>query len=161
MPSLDQLFEQLHAAQDEAHIHALQDQIWQQWLATGNPSLDYLIKQGNRAISRQDLRSAIDYFTQVIEQAPELSEGWNKRATAYYLRGNFKAAIDDIEATLQREPRHFGALSGLAAIYITIGDLQRALATSERLQAIIPNDADTLAQIQELRLRLGIDSGEA
>lgn len=154
---LDQLFARLQQTQDQAEISQLQDQIWQLWLQSGDPSIDYLINQGNRAIERQDLRSAIDTFTQVIDLRPDYAEGWNKRATAYYLRGNLKAAIEDIQATLAREPRHFGAISGLSAIYITIGDLLKALRTSERLLALAPGDEATQAQIQELKQRLGLD----
>ncbi len=155
---LDDLFLHLKSAETEEEISNLQDQIWQIWLHTGDSNLDYLFSQGNKAIERHDLKSAIDFFTQIIETQPDLPEGWNKRATAYFLRGNLKAAINDIEETLKREPRHFGALSGLAAIYMTIGDLVRALKTSERLLALIPRDDSTQAQVAELRQRLGLDS---
>ncbi len=154
--SLDELFEHLRITEDPDDISLLQDQIWAIWLDSGEASLDYLIGQGSKAITRKDLSSAIELFTQAIELAPHWPEAWNKRATAYYLRGNLKAAKDDIEETLRLEPRHFGALSGLAAIYTTIGDLQNALTTAERLRQLVPGDEGVQQQVKELREQLGL-----
>ena len=153
---LDQLFQSLKTAQSPGEIERLQADIWQVWLETGRPELDQQMAQGITAMSDQEYDEAIEHFTLIIEAQPGYAEGWNKRATAYYLRGNYKASIDDIEETLTREDRHFGALSGLVSIYRTIGDDRGALRTLEKLAKIIPADKNIQQQVQQLRGKLGI-----
>ena len=153
---LNELFEQLKTAQSPTEIELLQADIWRVWLETGQPESDQWMAQGITAMSDQDYDEAIEHFSQIIEEQPDYAEGWNKRATAYYLRGNYKASIDDIEQTLAREARHFGALSGLVSIYRTIGDDRAALRTLEKLAAIMPTNEMVQQQIQQLRGELGI-----
>ena len=153
---LETLFQQLKTTESRTEIELIQADIWQVWLDTGQPASDQWMARGLNAMSDQDYDEAIDFFTQIIEAQPDYAEGWNKRATAYYLRGNYKASIDDIEQTLALEKRHFGALSGLASIYRTIGDDRRALKTLEKLAAIMPADETVQKQIQQLRGELGI-----
>ena len=153
---LEELFQQLKSTESRAEIELLQADIWQVWLDTGHPESNQWMAQGLTAMSDQEYDEAIDLFTQIIETQPHYAEGWNKRATAYYLRGNYKASIDDINHTLSLEARHFGALSGLVSIYRTIGDDRGALKTLERLAAIIPADETIQDQIQQVRAEMGI-----
>ena len=153
---LEELFQQLQTTESRAETELLQADIWQVWLDTGTPKTDQWMAQGLTAMSDQEYDEAIDLFTQIIEAQPQYAEGWNKRATAYYLRGNYKAAIDDIERTLALEDRHFGALSGLVSIYRTIGDDRGALRTLERLADIMPGDEAVQQQIYRVRGELGI-----
>lgn len=153
---LARLFSELKTAQSPVEIESPQADIWQIWLETGQAESDQWMARGITAMSEQAYDEAIDLFTQIIEAQPDYAEGWNKRATAYYLRGDYKASIADIQETLAREERHFGALSGLASIYRTIGDDRGALRTLEKLAAIIPADQAIQQQIQRLRGKLGI-----
>ena len=153
---LEELFQQLKTTDSRAEVELLQADIWQMWLNTGTPESDHWMAQGLTAMSDQEYDEAIDLFSQIIEAQPQYAEGWNKRATAYYLRGNYKASIDDIERTLALEERHFGALSGLVSIYRTIGDDRGALKTLERLADIMPADEAVQLQIQQVRDELGI-----
>ncbi len=70
----------------------------------------------------RDFDAAIEAFSEVIDRHPEFAEGWNKRATVYFMMGNYTQSAKDIKQTLILEPRHFGALSGLGLIY---GRLER------------------------------------
>ncbi len=153
---LDQLFQVLKTTQSSTEIELIQADIWQVWLQSGEPTTDQLMARGITAMSDEDYDASIDYFTQIIEAQPDYAEGWNKRATAYFMRGNYKASIDDIEQTLAREERHFGALSGLVSIYRTVGDDRAALRTVEKLAAIMPADEQTQKLLQQLRDKLGI-----
>lgn len=155
-PELNHLFQKLKTAQSSTEIELLQADIWRVWLETGQPELDQQMAQGITAMSDQEYDEAIEHFTRIIEEQPDYAEGWNKRATAYYLRGNYKASIDDIEQTLAREARHFGALSGLVSIYRTVGDDRAALRTLEKLATIMPTNDMIRQQIQQLRGELGI-----
>lgn len=156
IPVLEQLFVQLRKARNPDVISDIQDQIWAQWLDSGDVHLDEQMKLGLEAMEVDDYTLAIELFTTVLQQRPTFFEAWNKRATAYFLRGSYKQSIEDIQQTLHLEPRHFGALSGLSVIYMTLGDLGRALQTSERLLALIPYDDSTQDQVLFLRHRLSM-----
>ena len=136
---LDELFTRLRRATDPAEIEALQNDIWQLWLATGNLALDKELEAGMRAMEAGDQTLAITHFTRIIRSNPDFPEGWNKRATAYYLRGEYRASLADIAETLRREPRHFGALWGQAGILRQLGEYRRALHIMDRLLKICPH----------------------
>ncbi|TGE27613.1 tetratricopeptide repeat protein [Hymenobacter metallicola] len=154
MSTLDDLFAQLRAATTPAEIEALQNGIWQIWLMTGDQHLDKEMEAGLRALAAGDYTAAIKSFTFMVEERPNLAEGWNKRATAYYLRGEYRASLLDITQTLQREPRHFGALSGWATILQVLGDYRGALRILRRLETICPHLPGLQARLHDLRDQL-------
>lgn len=147
---LDDLFEQLRQAKAPAEIEALQDGIWQIWLTTDDQSLDKYLEEGIRALSAGDYTRAISEFTYLIEARPSFAEGWNKRATAYYLRGEYRASLLDVAETLRLEPRHFGALSGWASMLHTLGDSRGALRVLKRLARLCPHLPGLAGQLRDL-----------
>jgi tetratricopeptide (TPR) repeat protein len=156
---LDELFQRLRTATAPLEIEALQQGIWQLWLETDDVALNKRLESGMRAMAAEDYARAIDDFSWIIEQHPAFPEGWNKRATAYYLRGEYRASLLDIAQTLQREPRHFGALSGKATIQRMVGDTRGALRTLRRLSGLCPHLPGLQAQLHDLRGRLD-ETGE-
>ena len=153
--TLDELFERLRLATTPTEIEALQNGIWQLWLSTGKQRLDKQLEAGMRAMAAGDYSHAIADFTVLIEECPSYAEGWNKRATAYYLRGEYRASIRDIQQTLRLEPRHFGALSGWATMMRMLGDDAGALRVLLRLQRICRYWPGLQTQLHDLRNRLG------
>lgn len=154
---LDELFACLRLATAPAEIEVLQNGIWQLWLTTGDLALDKELEAGMRSLQASEHTLAIAHFTHLIEAKPEFMEAWNKRATAYYLRGEYRASLHDIAETLRREPRHFGALWGQAAILQQLGDYQRALQVLARLAAVCPHLPGL--QEQQLSLREQLEEG--
>ena len=150
---LDELFARLQGAEAPAEIEALQNGIWQVWLTTNDHALDKHLEAGMRALSAGDYTRAIADFTYIIDTQPEFAEGWNKRATAYYLRGEYRASLLDIAETLRREPRHFGALSGWATILRMLGEDRSALRVLQRLAKICPHLPGLQTQLRDLRDR--------
>lgn len=136
---LDELFARLRMATTPAEVETLQNGIWQVWLSSGDVALDKRLEAGMRAMQAGDHTLAITEFTEIIERNPAFVEAWNKRATAYYLRGEYRASLHDIAETLSREPRHFGALWGQAGIVRQLGEYRRALGILDRLVAICPS----------------------
>lgn len=157
---LDDLFARLRLATAPAEIEAIQNGIWQVWLATGDAALDKQLEAGIRVLHAADYTRAIGYFDELIAAAPHLAEGWNKRATAYYLRGDFRASLADIAETLGREPRHFGALWGQAAILRQLGEPRRALRVLKQLAALCPHLPGLREQQLALREQLEDGSGQ-
>ena len=159
MSTLDELFAHLREASTPTEIETLQSGIWQIWLTTGEHVLDKHLEAGMRALAAGNYTQAIHDFTDLIELAPSYAEGWNKRATAYYLRGEYRASLDDIRETLRREPRHFGALSGWATMLRTLADDRGTLRVLTRLEQLCPHWPGLQSQLRDLRDQLG-NSGE-
>ena len=101
------------------------------WHESGREDVDRLMETGIEEMGSGRLRESIATFARIVGLAPEFAEGWNKRATAYYLAGELDASIRDVERTLALEPRHFGALSGLGLIYLARDDELGALRAFE------------------------------
>ena len=148
---LDDLFAQLRTATAPAEIEALQNGIWQLWLSSGDAALDKDLEFSLRVLHAKEYTQAISLFTRLIRLKPDFAEAWNKRATAYYLRGDFKASLADIAETLRREPRHFGALWGQAGILRQLGDYRRALHVLDRLAALCAHFSGLREQQRTLR----------
>ncbi len=91
-------------------------------------------------MEKKEHAAALDYLDQVIVLDPAYAEGWNHRATLHYLMGNYKKSMADIAETLSREPRHLGALSGMAGILVDTGRKTQALSVWERYLALYPAD---------------------
>lgn len=151
---LDELFQRLATATAPLEIEALQQGIWQLWLETDDVALGKHLESGMRALAAEDYARAIADFSWLTEQHPDYAEGWNKRATAYYLRGEYRASLLDVARTLALEPRHFGALSGQATILRMVGDDRGALRALRRLAQLCPHLPGLQAQLHELRRRL-------
>ena len=137
--SLDTLFEALKVAPDEASAKAIEDRIWALWMVSGSDTCNVLMSRAKMAADGRDYGLAIKLLNAVIELRPEYTEGWYRRATVYYLQKDYAHSLADIREVLAREPRHFGALSGLGAIMQEIGDDKHALAAYRRALAIDPH----------------------
>ena len=96
------------------------------------------------------LQTSIEMFTKVIKKNPLFAEAWNKRATVYYLLGDFDSSVLDINETLKREPRHFGAMDGLSLIFIHLHEYKKAIDIYDQMLKIFPNDISTLKKRERL-----------
>jgi tetratricopeptide (TPR) repeat protein len=90
------------------------------------------------AADGKDYDLAIRLLNAVIDIRPDFTEAWNRRATVYYTKKDFGRALADIREVLAREPRHFGALSGLGIILQELGDDKHALDAFRRALVIHP-----------------------
>lgn len=138
-PRLGELFTQLGEVSGPVDAAPIESQIWSIWHETSDQTVRLLLQDGIDAMRIGDNNAALKTFDQLVEVAPDFAEGWNKRATVHYLLGNFGQSIDDIANTLNLEPRHFGALSGLGQIYVSLNDLERALISFEAALAVSPH----------------------
>ena len=136
--TLDRLFEKLRKDPKQSSAGATARMIWREWSYSGSRSVDLLMKWAARAMGTKDFSKAQDLLDHVIVIAPDYAEGWNRRATLYYTIDDFGKSLADIETTLALEPRHFGALSGLAAIMQRIGREEEALEAWYKVLEIYP-----------------------
>jgi tetratricopeptide (TPR) repeat protein len=126
-PSKDQdaLFEALKVAPTEADAQKIENDIWMSWLdAAPTPEIRSKLDTAMRQRGVYEFQGAKELLDEVVEEAPDYSEGWNQRAFIFFLQGNYEASLEDIERVLDLEPRHFGALSGRAIIFMTMGRVE-------------------------------------
>src|SRR5579864_3644514 len=144
--NLDRLFDALKVAPDDESAKYVENRIWAMWIATDSDTTTLLMSRVKAAVDAKDIDLGIKLLTAIIEIKPDYIEAWNRRATLYYMKKDFDDSIADIEQVLKREPRHFGALSGLGMIFQEIGDDKDALAAFRRALAVYPR----LERIPEL-----------
>ncbi|MEO1492541.1 MAG: tetratricopeptide repeat protein [Pseudomonadota bacterium] len=135
---LDGLFARL-ANPQSPDWQQVQAQIRVAWNQSGSPSMDLLATRADKAMEEERHDDALLFLNDLTRLAPDFAEGWNKRATVYFLQGSYGDSIDDIARTLALEPRHFGALSGLGIILDRLGDKKGALEAYRRAVEIHPN----------------------
>lgn len=114
--SLDQLFVQLKREPDSNKAKRIAQKIWNRWAQSGSETVDVLMTWASIAMKDKNWSTATDLLDQVIVIAPQYAEGWNRRATLYFLRGEYGRSIHDIEQVLKLESRHFGAMAGMGNI---------------------------------------------
>jgi tetratricopeptide (TPR) repeat protein len=143
---LNFLFGALKAAPDEETAKAVEERIWAVWSISRSDTTNLLMNRVRTAIEKKDLDLAIKLLDAVVKIKPDYVEAWNRRATLYYLKKEYGHALHDIAEVLRREPRHFGALSGLGLILQDVGDDKHALEAYRRAVAVYPR----LQRIPEL-----------
>ena len=124
---------------DEDTRDRAEQAIWRIWGRSGNKEVDTLYQKGVEQMNAGDLKQAIVTFTRVIEIKPDFAEGWNKRATLYFLVGDLRKSLADCDEVMKRNPDHFGALAGYAQIYTRLEYYDRALEYSRRALQVNPN----------------------
>jgi tetratricopeptide (TPR) repeat protein len=152
----DLVIEALYDADPDVRAHA-EAAVWQLWSRSGDPEVDSLLKSGIQRMEDGEMGQAVELFTRITQRQPEFAEGWNKRATAYYLMGDFSRSLKDCDEVIKRNPHHFGALSGYGMIYLRLGELENALAYFERALEINPNLKGVEESIQLIRYKLRQD----
>jgi tetratricopeptide (TPR) repeat protein len=141
---------------EDANVRvAAEHAVWQVWMRSGDADVDALLQVGIRHMEARRMGQAVDAFTRVIEKRPDFAEGWNKRATAYYLMGDVEQSLKDCDEVIKRNPRHFGALSGYGLLYVQRGELERALEYFERALEINPNMQGVEQTVTMIRYKLG------
>jgi len=147
---LDGLFAQLKRAREQKRADRISKAIWEKWRDSDSDSINLLTIWAQAATGRKSYGKAMDLLDQVVVLRPDYAEGYNQRATLHFIMKNFSKSIADIERTLALEPRHFGALAGLANILEQLGEKKRAMDTWYRALAVYP----TMKSAQAAVLRL-------
>ena len=152
---LDQLFSTLSESKTLEEANATVTNIWQIWRTDTEDSVNIqMMRRGIGFMEQGDYINVEAMYTRIINRDNGFMEAWNKRATIRFMRGDLQGSVDDINEVLKREPRHFGALSGLGMINIQRGDLQSALQNYQDILAINPLSPDANSLILEIKLKL-------
>ena len=154
---LEDLFDILSKTESDDQINQVISRIWDIWHETNDPSIEADFYRGLESMRTGDLIMAVAFFTRVIDKNPNFAEGWNKRATVYYMLGKFDASMMDIHETLKLEPRHFGAMDGMGLIFIHLEQFDKAIDIYDQMLKIFPNNSFT-KQKKEMLLNRSSES---
>lgn len=151
---LDKLFALLKRVRDPAAAQRIVGDIWAVWNVSGSATVDLMLRSADAAESKQQYAAALDYLDEAIALKPDYAGSWNKRATLHFKTGNYERSMADIAQVLAREPRHFGAMTGMAAILEDAGQDAAALAVWERVIDLYPADRDAQTHVRALTEKL-------
>ncbi|PWR04094.1 hypothetical protein DKT77_03355 [Meridianimarinicoccus roseus] len=140
---------------DLTNWEEVENEIWKRWSESGSPTADLLLERGREAMAEEDWTTAIAHLTALTDHAPDFAEGYNARATAYFQAGLYGPAMADIARTLDLNPRHFGALMGLALILEETGYTEDALSAYRAVAAIHPHRPNLKDAMGRLERQLG------
>ena len=149
---LDKLFADLKRERNEKAAERIAGQIWEEWFKSGSASIDLMMMWAQHAMEQQKYDVALDFLDEVTTLSPNYAEGWNRRATLHFMMSNYSKSMSDIDHTLSLEPRHFGALSGMAQILKSSGKKELALKAYQQVLDIYPmmrsaqNEVATLSE---------------
>jgi len=137
-PQLDAWFGELQDVETAQQAAELEKRIWDRWAQSGSPTVDVLFERAQAADAHGRSDLAVSFLEEACRLAPEFAAAWHLRASIAFKQGDTAAALLAIHETLEREPRHFGALSGLGLIYEGFGRSEAALAAYEAALAENP-----------------------
>jgi tetratricopeptide (TPR) repeat protein len=149
---LETLFGELKRERNERKAERIAARIFEEWNRSGSASIDLMMQWSQKAMQEEKFDVALDFLDQVITLSPTYAEGWNRRATVHFMMRSFGKSMADIDRTLQLEPRHFGALAGLAQIMKERGSKELALTAYQRVLDVYPmmrsaqNEVATLSE---------------
>ncbi len=153
MTDVDQLLARLDDVDATVRLFA-NASIWQIWGRSGDRTIDAMVARGVQQMELSALDEAVTTFSEIIRRKPAFAEAWNKRATAYYLLGDYASSMRDCDEVLRRNPNHFGALSGYGQIQLNQGNPEQAIVYFERALKINPNMGGVAVTLQLLRRQL-------
>lgn len=148
-PELDVLFAKLGTGGPDPD--KTEQQIWTIWCSHEDDAAARAMHSAIRALTASDFARAGNTLDRMIRRWPSWAEAWNKRATLHFLEHRDAESLSDIIDTLQREPRHFGALSGFGQICLRSGDMKSALLAFERVLALNPGAKELVQTIEKMR----------
>jgi tetratricopeptide (TPR) repeat protein len=132
------LLERLRDEDEDVRGYAEQG-LWLLWMRSGDEAIDRALAEGSALMAAGQLPEAIAIFSEIVRRRPAFAEGWNKRATAYFIAGDYRRSLADCEQVLKRNPRHFGALSGYGQIYFRLEQFDKAIEYWRRALQVNPN----------------------
>lgn len=153
-PALTALFDQLKTARNPANALAIEIRIQRIWLRHRSQLASNLMLRVIRQMKAGALTAAADALDVLVDVAPNYAEAWNKRATVRYMLGDLSGSVADIHRTLELEPRHFSALSGMGLILDHVDKTKAALAALEAVRAIHPHFSGLDKRMTALKRKL-------
>ena len=149
---LNTLFGELKNSKSNLKAEKVEKKIWKIWSThPTNEKLTLILANGSNLVNNNQLLEAIKIFSEAINQDPNWAEAWNKRATVYYMIGEYQKSQNDIDKVLEIEERHFGALAGQGLVNIQLENYEKAIKSYKKAQEIYPSMKSTQIMIKEIK----------
>ncbi|NCO22088.1 MAG: tetratricopeptide repeat protein [Rhodobacterales bacterium] len=148
-PDLEDLFIALKGA-DATSAEPIAKKIWDEWSKSGSPAMDLLLSRGRDMMDQGDMVLAVEHFSALIDHAPDFAEAYNARATALFQLNRYGESLEDVRVALGLNPRHFGAMSGLATLLEELGFPADALRAWRAVQGVYPANPAAAAAVKRL-----------
>ena len=152
--TLDTLFAELKRERDEKQAKRISERIWAKLRDSGSATANLLMQWADKAMADNKNGLALDLLDQVVVLMPDYPEGWNRRATLNYALGHHDKSMSDISRVLMLEPRHFGAIAGMATILAASGNDELELRAWEQMLEIYPANRQAQTRLGELADKL-------
>ena len=117
----DALHAELAAAPDPAAAQRIGGELWEIWLTAPDGVAQGLLDEGIGRMRAGDLAGSIRVLGRLTYYCPDYAEGWNQRAFAKYLGGDYEGALTDLDRAIALSPRHVGAVSGRGLTLLRLG----------------------------------------
>jgi tetratricopeptide (TPR) repeat protein len=148
--TLNDLFERLAAAKDEAEGRGIATLIERRWSRSGSDTADLLMSRAADAARSKDYPLAIEILDRLLVLEPNWAEAWHRRANVFYMMDDPVSAIADLRRAIALEPRHFEAWAGLGHIFIASEDKHSALEAYRRALKIHPQMENVRTRVERL-----------
>lgn len=125
---------ELQAARGEGEARRLTIELWTLWTDAPDATAQQLLDEGMQRRSNYDFLGARNALERLIAYCPDYAEGYNQRAFASYLGGDYAAALEDLDRALEIMPNHVAALSGKGLTLLGLGRNEEA---QEALRAAV------------------------
>ena len=148
--TVDELLGELKRERNPQAARQLANSAMATWSESSSPTINLLMQWSAKAAGEKRNAAALDFIDQAIILKPDFVGAWNQRATLHFTMGNYKKSVSDIEKVLELEPRHFGAIAGLAGILTERGSKDAALKAWERYLEVFPADREAQEIVAKL-----------
>lgn len=156
--AMDDVVPLLNSLRDDNELvrNTAEQSIWRIWARSGDPTVDRLYARGIREMNEGSMVRAISTFTEIIKLKPDFAEGWNKRATLYFMTEQYDKSLEDCDEVMKRNPYHFGALSGYGHIHVEFRLFEQAIEYFQRALKINPNMGSVARLIDRLEQQIKV-----
>lgn len=137
--TLDDLFRRLKDAKNPQEAKTIATQIERRFARSGSDTADLLAARANEVFAEGEVAIAVEIMDRALVLKPDWAEGYHRRATMFFAMDDMTRAMIDLNAALAREPRHFGALTGMGLVFQRLGDEKRAFIAYQKAYEINPS----------------------
>ncbi|MEL6957625.1 MAG: tetratricopeptide repeat protein [Pseudomonadota bacterium] len=137
-PQIAEIVDRMQAAPHEGAARLLSAEMWEIWLDAPDEIAQSMLDEGVAMLQIGATGSSRRVLSQLIDYCPAYAEGYNQRAFAAFLSGDFEAALVDLDVAIELQPVHLGALTGKAMTLIRLGRNDEAQVVLREALAINP-----------------------
>lgn len=136
---------------DDPVVRSLaENALWNVWFRADSPENNARLLEIRELIAAEKLDEAIRAANRLIADAPRFAEAYNQRAIAHFFSGDLGQSEADCRKTLELNPYHFGAISGMGQCLLRTNRLKEAANTYRRALKLQPYHREIKELLEEI-----------